>query len=192
MNTSVLANPKKNYTVEEYIKFEKNSHHKNEYFDGQVNASNGSSRRHNLIASNITIAVGSRLQKHKSDLYVNSMRVKLSNWAYCYPDIVVVKDEPKFENNETEVLLNPTAVIEIVSPKTYTCDKTTKLEKYLALDSISEYLLVREDLMFIEHYSKQSLKQWVYRIYNIGDEIISMDSIMCKINITEFYSQIKF
>lgn len=192
MNTNVLVNSKKNYTVDEYRNFEKTSLNKNEYFDGNISASNGSSRRHNLIVSNITIAVGSRLRKHQSDIYVNNMQVKLSDNAFCYPDVVIVKDNPKFLNNETDVLLNPTIVIEIVSPKTYTCDKTTKMEKYLALESINEYLMVSEDKMFVEHYAKQSIKQWSYKIYNSSDDIISMDSIMCKINMSEFYTQIKY
>ena len=192
MNSSVLANPKKRYTVDEYQKFETNGLNKNEYFDGKISASNGSSRRHNLIGSNITIAVGSRLRKHKCDLYVNSMKVKLSDNAFCYPDIVIVKDEPEFQDRETDILLNPTVIIEIVSDKTYTTDKTTKLEKYLALESVSEYLLVSENKMFVEHYAKQSFKQWTYKIYNAGDEIISLDSILCKLNMSEFYSQIKF
>ncbi len=192
MNTNVLASPTKNYTVDEYRNFEKSSFSKNEYFDGKISASNGSSRRHNLIGSNLTIAIGSRLQKHKSDLYVNSMQVKLSDNAFCYPDIVIVKDEPKFENRETDILLNPTVIIEIVSPKTYACDKTTKLEKYLTLESVSEYLMVNEDKMLIEHYAKQGLKQWVYKIYNSNEDIISIDSMMCKINVSEIYTQIKF
>jgi Uma2 family endonuclease len=192
MNTNVLANSKKIYTTDEYLSFENNSLHKNEYLDGKISASNGTSRTHNLISSNITIAVGSRLRKHKSDLYVNSMRVKLSDNAYCYPDIVIVKDEPKFENHETDILLNPTVIIEIVSKATYACDKTTKLEKYLTLESINEYLLVSEDKMFVEHYARQGINQWVYRIYNTSDAIVSMDSIMCKINISEFYTQIKY
>lgn len=192
MNTSVLATSQKTYTTDEYLNFEKTSLSKSEYFDGKISASNGSSRRHNLISSNITIAVGSRLQKHKSDLYVNSMRVKLSDNAYCYPDIVIVKDEPKFENRDMDILLNPTVIIEIVSPKTYACDKTTKLEKYLTLPSIKEYLLVSEDKLFVEHYAKQGLNQWVYKIYNSNDAIISIESMMCKINIAEFYTQIKY
>ncbi len=189
---NALANPKKIYSADEYLNFEKQSLNKNEFFDGKISASNGSSRRHNLISSNITIAVGSRLQKHKSDLYVNSMRVKLSDNAFCYPDIVIVKDDPKFENLDTDILLNPTVIIEIVSKGTYAIDKTTKLEKYLSLKSVNEYLLVSEEKMFVEHYAKQGLKQWVYKIYDAGDAIISMESLLCKINISEFYTQIEY
>ncbi len=65
-----------------------------------------------------------------------------------------------------------------------------ELECYLAMDSIREYLLVKEDEMRVEHYAKQNLKQWIYRIYNDREEIISLESINCKISVTEIYAQI--
>ena len=60
------------------------------------------------------------------------------------------------------------------------------------MDSIRECLFVKADEMRVEHYAKQTIKQWVYRIYNIREDVISLDSINCKISIAEIYSQIKF
>lgn len=193
MNTTdVSGAPRKIYTTDEYLNFDKNSRHRNELIDGLIGASNGSSRTHNLISSNITIAVGSRLRKHQSDIYVNSMRVKLADNAFCYPDIVIVRDDPEFEGPEADILLNPTVIIEIVSKATYTCDKTTKLEKYLALESVREYLLVSEERLFVEHYAQQGANQWIYRTYDARDAVVAIDSVLCKINLSEFYTQIKF
>jgi hypothetical protein len=45
--------------------------------------------------------------------------------------------------------------------------------------------------MRIEHYAKQSPKQWMYRIYDERDDVISLDSINCKISLVEIYAQIK-
>jgi Uma2 family endonuclease len=70
--------------------------------------------------------------------------------------------------------------------------KTEKLEAYLALDSIREYLLIKENEMRVEHYSKQNMKQWIYRIYNEREEVVSIESINCKVSLTEIYSQIVF
>ena len=51
--------------------------------------------------------------------------------------------------------------------------------------------MIREDEMRIEHYSKQNPKQWLYKIYNERDDVISLDSINCKISLQEIYSQVK-
>ncbi|MCA1638129.1 MAG: hypothetical protein LC768_07305 [Acidobacteria bacterium] len=60
------------------------------------------------------------------------------------------------------------------------------------MESVREYLLIKEDEMRVEHYAKQSAKQWVYRIYNDREEVITLESISCKVSLTEIYSQINF
>jgi Uma2 family endonuclease len=60
------------------------------------------------------------------------------------------------------------------------------------MDSIREYLLIKEDEMRVEHYFKQNPKQWIYRIYDSREDVVSIDSINCKISLAEIYAQIKF
>lgn len=144
-----------------------------------------------MICSNMTVAIGSRVVGQKFEVYVNDMRVKISSNSYCYPDLVVVGLNPTFDVKETEVLLNPTMIVEVVSKYSSTRDRTEKLERYLAMESVRDCLLVKEELMQVEHYAKQGPKQWVYKIYDARDDIISLDSINCKISMAEIYSQIK-
>ena len=87
---------------------------------------------------------------------------------------------------------NPTAVVEIISPGTNSSDRAQILESFLAMDSIKEVILVKEDEMRIEHYARQNAKQWIYRIYNERDDVISLESIATKISLSELYAQIKF
>lgn len=152
----------------------------------------GSSRRHNLIGSNTTIAIGSRVRGHKCEVYVNDMRVRLAVQNYCYPDVVVVSGEPRFEGRELDILLNPTVIVEIMSRVSLAQDKTEKLDRYLALESVREMLLVKEEEMRVEHYFKQTINQWIYKIYSNREDIISLESINCKISLSEVYAQIKF
>ena len=60
------------------------------------------------------------------------------------------------------------------------------------MDSVKECLLVKEEEMCVEHYAKQTINQWVYKIYTNSDAIVSLDSVNCQINLAEIYSQIKF
>lgn len=192
MSEKILTQTEKKYTVEDYLKIERNGSNKHEYHNGKVLATAGSTRRHNLIGSNTTIAIGSRLSGQKCEIYVNDMRVKLTTHSYCYPDVIVVKDEPKFDGNELDILLNPTVIVEILSRATLYYDKTEKLECYLAMESIRECLLVKEEEMRVEHYFRQTANQWIYKIYNRREDIISLDSINCKTSVGEIYAQIKF
>ncbi|MBA3335422.1 MAG: Uma2 family endonuclease [Acidobacteria bacterium] len=190
MSEKILPQTDKNYTAEEYLDIEREGTTKHEFINGKVLATAGSNRMRSLIASNTTIAIGNRIHGQKNEIYAGNMRVQLNPNRFSYPDVVIVSGKPSFTDNEFDVLLNPAITVEIISKNTNFQDKTEKLECYLAMDSIREYLLVKEDEMRVEHYAKQNLKQWIYRIYNDREEIISLESINCKISLTEIYAQI--
>ncbi len=190
MSEKILPQTDKNYTAEEYLNEEREGTTKREFINGKVLSKAGSNRLRSLIASNTTIAIGNRIRGQKNEVYAGNMRVQLNPERFSYPDVVVVSGKPNFLDKEFDVLLNPAIAVEVISKNTNFQDKTEKLECYLAMDSIREYLLVKEDEMRVEHYAKQNLKQWIYRIYNDREEIISLDSINCKVALTEIYAQI--
>jgi Uma2 family endonuclease len=192
MNNKVVAIKDTNHSVEDYLSFERNNLNKNEFYNGKIIASKSSSRRHSLIGSNITIALGSRLRRHKCEIYNSNMHVKLSENNFSYPDVIIVKGDPTFCGKEFDVLTNPTVIIEILSEKTMFKDKTEKLEQYLQMDSVQEYLLVDEAKMRVEHYLKQNKKHFMYRIYTEQDEMVSFDSIDCKTVLSELYAKIEY
>lgn len=192
MTEKPLSGTPKYRTPDDYLMAERQSATRNEFMNGRVIGRAGSNRWHNLIVSNAAVAIGSRIHGAKSDLYLGNMRVRLRNNFICYPDVVIVNGEPAFADQNADLLLNPTVVLEIVSSATNTLDKTQKLEAFLAMDSIRECILVKEDEMRIEHYAKQNAKQWIYKIYNERDDVLSMESINCKVSLSEVYAQIKF
>jgi Uma2 family endonuclease len=190
MSEKILPQTDKNYTAEEYLNIERSNTTKHQFTNGKVLAMAGSNRIRSLIASNTTIAIGNRIHGQKNEIYAGNMRVQLNPTRFAYPDVVIVSGKPTFTDNQYDVLLNPAIAVEIISKNTNFHDKTEILECYLAMDSIREYLLVKEDEMRVEHYAKQNSKQWIYRIYNDREEIISLESINCKISLTEIYAQI--
>ena len=165
---------------------------RNDFSGNKLLARSGSNRWHNLIVANAAIAAGSKMHGHKCEIYISNMRVMLANNFQCYPDIVFVAGEPKFADANAELLLNPTVVVEIFSSQTNTVDKSKKVESFLEMESIRECILLKEDEMRVEHYARQNQKQWIYRIYNERDDVVSLESINCKLSLAEIYAQIKF
>lgn len=151
----------------------------------------GIGRWQNLIATNVAIAVGSRVNASKSEIYVNGMCVQLRGTMTSLPSVVVVSGEPKFADASSEVLTNPTVVVDIASGDSDPLGRVQKLESYLAIPSIKECILIRSDEMRVEHYARQQTKQWLYRIYDERDDMISLDALGCKISVAEIYAQIK-
>jgi Uma2 family endonuclease len=162
-----------------------------EFLDGKLIPKAGANRTHNLISTNFAIAIGSRLQRGTSELYVNNMQVQIGPNSICYPDVVVVTGEAVFTDASQEVLQNPSVLIEIFSGQSKSTDRTQKLEGFLAVPHIKECLLVNENEMRVEHYARQNAKQWIYRIYNERDDVISIEAINCKLSLAEVYAQVK-
>jgi Uma2 family endonuclease len=189
MNERVSSGKK--MLTEEYVAAERQGSARQEFFNGQVIPKSGGNRWHNLIATSMATAISTRLASNRAEVYVNGMRVQLANRIICYPDVVVVAGEPTFADANADVLMNPTVIMEVFSKVTNPMEKSRKLEAYLALDSIKECLQIKADEMRVEHYSKQNPKQWIYRIYNERDDVISLESLNIKLSVAEIYSQVK-
>ena len=187
----ISAAPKYKST-EDYLMSERQNPTRNEYLNGRIMPRSGSNRWHNLIVSNIAVAVGSRVHGGKNEIYLSNMRVRVKNNFICYPDVVIVAGEPAFADQASDLLLNPAVIVEIISSATNYAEKTQKLENFLAMESIREVVLIKEDEMRIEHYAKQNPKQWIYKIYNARDDVLTLDSVGCKVSLAEVYAQIKF
>ena len=163
---------------------------KSEFLDGRIVAKPPANRSHNLITTNFVVAIGSRVNRGGCEVYSNDMQVQIGRNSICFPDVVVVAGEPSFADESLELLQNPTVVVEI-SSMSKTSTSTHKLEGFLAVPNIKECLLVNENEMRIEHYARQNAKQWIYRIYNERDDVINLDSINCKLSVSEVYAQVK-
>lgn len=164
---------------------------KSELLEGKLVFKAPANRAHNLIVSNFAIAIGSRFQRSTCELYSSDMQVQLGKNSVCFPDIVVVNGEPAFIDSSQEILKNPTVIIEIFSGGSHSADRQRKLEGFLNVPHIKECLLVNENEMRVEHYARQNAKQWIYRIYNERDDVITLEAIHCKLSLAEVYAQVK-
>ena len=138
-------------TPEEYIAFERkflpdSEIVRHEYVNGELIAMSGASREHNLITINVSTALHTRLRGSRCETYANDMRVSAPATAsYFYPDVVVVCEEPRFENEVFDILLNPLILVEVLSPSTEAYDRGEKFAHYRQLPSLQEYILVAQD-----------------------------------------------
>jgi Uma2 family endonuclease len=192
MNKSNLATATRFYTEEEYLAFEREAADKHELIDGEIVAMAGASREHNIISGNLFASIHSSLRGRNCEVYANDLRVRMKKNRYSYPDVVVVCGEPKFADDEFDVLLNPVVVAEVLSKSTRFRDKTEKLEAFQKMESIQEVLLIEQDILHIEHYIKQTPMQWLLRIYEDLNDVITLDSIGCQVSLGEIYNRIEF
>lgn len=189
----MASNKKELLTVQEYLAFDRSSLVRNEYFEGEVFAMTGASRRHNLISVDLTIELGQQLATRNCELYAGEMRVKVADTGlYTYPDIVVVCDEPLLEDKELDTLLNPTLIIEVLSKSTEAYDRGAKFEFYRALPSLMQVLLVSQDKIHVESYLRQEDQTWLFSETSDPASLVALPPISCSFTVANIYSKVRF
>ena len=193
-------------TPEEYIAFERKALPdteiiRHEYINGELIAMSGASRAHNLITGNIFGELRTLLRGSRCETYANEMRVSTpTTTSYFYPDVVVVCEEPRFEDDVFDTLLNPIILVEVLSPSTEVYDRREKFAHYRQLASLQEYILVSQDKVLIEHYRRQekqgtapvTRKDWIFTDFQKLEEILPLTSIQCELPLQEIYERITF
>jgi Uma2 family endonuclease len=190
------------FTVDEYLALERSADERHEYLDGEIYAMAGESGAHGDITVNMVITLGNQLKgkpcrARTKDTKVRSGPLQMprqnTSGLFCYPDIVVVCGEPEYHDAHTDVILNPTAIVEVLSPNTEAFDRGEKFNRYQTWNpTLKDYLLVSQDQPQIEHFSRQNDGSWSYlRVVGL-DGRVAIASIECTLNMAEVYDRISF
>lgn len=101
-------------TPGEYLELERKSETRNEYIAGRIFAMSGASLRHSLIAGNLFGLLWTQMRGRGCEAFAVAMRVKVSQTGmYAYPDVVVVRGEPRLEDAHFDTLLNPRTMLNL-------------------------------------------------------------------------------
>lgn len=174
-----------------YLVRERRAEYRSEYWGGEIEAMTGASRPHNLVVSNLVRALGNALAARPCEVYSQSMRVRLqSARAYVYPDVVVACGAPRFEDGETDTLLNPTLVVEVLSPTTERYDRGRKADAYRAVPSLHEYVLVAQDAPRVEVYRRGADGAWSCHVAAAPDDTVELASVGCVLRLADAYERV--
>ena len=179
-------------TPEEYLIRERQAEYRHEYVAGQTLAMSGVTRRHNLISVNMTREISNGLKGRLCEAYAADMRVRLEGAEfYTYPDVVAVCGEPRFEDGVLDTLLNPTVIVETLSPSTESYDRGEKFAYYRQIASFQDYVLLSQGRMRVEHYTRQG-EFWLYVALERPEDTLNLASIGCHILLAEIYDKVVF
>jgi Uma2 family endonuclease len=185
----MATDPHQRLTIQEYLAFERQSETRNEYLDGEVFAMTGASRAHNLIAGNIFGEIWSQLRRRPCEAYKEGMRVRTPAGLFTYPDVAVVCGERQFDDTHFDTLLNPTLLVEVLSPSTEAYDRRTKALQYRSIPSLAEVVLVAQDQIQIEQYSRQG-NEWRRNDLTGLEQLLEMSSIGCTLLLGDVYERV--
>jgi len=108
----------------EYLEVERKSDIKNEYIEGILLPMSGASWIHTLICSNLIRIIGNFLERQDVTVHGSDLRIAGEGGdKYFYPDVVVIKDDPKFTDEVFDTITNPFLIIEVLSESTESYDR---------------------------------------------------------------------
>ena len=172
---------------------EREHEERHEYFDGELFAMSGASRRHNLIVTNLVRELSLHLKDRPCEVYSSDMRVKVDvTGLYTYPDVVIACETPQCEDEQVDTLLNPTVVIEVLSESTEGYDRGKKFEHYRKLPSLRAYVLVAQDAFHVEQYVRQEAGQWLLTEATGPEATLPVEAVGAVLELAEVYDKVSF
>lgn len=180
------------FTPQEYLARERASHgSKSEYVNGHIYAMGGASLAHNRIVFNLARELGNQIRGGPCSASVNDMRVKVPQTEmYTYPDVVVVCGEPRLEDNHFDTLLNPTILVEVLSPSTERYDRGDKWAHFRHLECLQMYVLVAQDRMRVETFTRRG-DEWIYAEASGEAGVLNLEPVGCSVPLDAIYELVE-
>lgn len=177
-------------TPETYLAFERASADKHEYADGEIFAMAGCPREHSLITGNVQRELGNALLDRPCEVHTSDMRIKIAaTGRYVYADASVVRGEPVFEDADVDTLLNPNLIVEVLSDSTEAYDRGDKFDLYRSIPSFTDYLLISQKSMRVEHFQRQVDGRWLLTIAGPSARI-AVESVGVTVEVERLYVKV--
>ena len=182
-----IAHPK--LTEEQYLEFERAAEFRNEFLDGEIIDMSGASLEHATLQGNLYFEVRSGVRLD-CQAFTAGLRVKVARKMHAYPDVLVVCGNPLLADEHQDEVLNPAAIFEVLSPLTEKYDRGLKFKHYATIEALQDYVLIDQNEMRVEQFTRRSDGRWTYRVYQGPDEELPIDSIGASIPLRRIYARI--
>ncbi|HZZ77947.1 MAG TPA: Uma2 family endonuclease [Gemmataceae bacterium] len=180
-------------TPQEYLVRERAAAFRSEFYQGEMFAMAGASWEHTLIKDNVAFECNDQLRDGPCCVLTSDLRVKVdATGLYTYPDVIIVCDNPEFEDDILDTLINPRVLMEVLSDSTEKYDRGKKSGHYRRIPSLQEYVLIAQNEPLVERYVRQSDNSWLLTEYRGLDQIFAFGSIAVKIPLVDIYRGVEF
>lgn len=190
------------YSPTEYLALERAAAERHEYLDGEIYVMAGESPEHGAICTNIGGQLYNQLKGRDCQLFTKDMKVRsgpapqrgrTQKGLYSYPDLLVICGALQFHDEHRDVLLNPTVIIEVLSPTTEAFDRGEKWVRYQTwLPALTDYVLVAQARAHLDHYHRRASSEWIYTLASRLEDELRLDSIGCVLRLADVYDRVQF
>lgn len=156
-------------------------------FDGvQAVAMTGGTIEHSAIATNLVVALQSRLRGGPCRAFRSDVKIIVAG-RVRYPDAVVTCSPPA---RGTDIIPNPVIVFEVLSPSTASVDRIEKNEEYRATPSIQRYVMLEQTRQAATVFARAG-EDWAGHVLT-GAALLAMPEIGVELPLAELYVDVEF
>jgi Uma2 family endonuclease len=181
----VLAAQRSTYA--EYLEIEANSEQRYEFVDGVIHVMADSTPEHSRLAAAVGSVLGSALASKGCAVYSCGLRLRIdATNRSTYADIAVICGPERTSQLDPNAVINPTVIVEVLSPTTEASDRGEKWRHYQRIDSLREYVLVSQGEPYVEVFRRDG-DEWVLRTATAG-QMVELPSQGVRIAVDAIYA----
>lgn len=173
MVSSVAPRPR--VSLHEYLALEAAASERHILWNGEVFPvvdMAGGTPDHNTICANVITELNLALRGKGCRVMTSDQKVWIPRTrGVVYPDVTTVRGRIALLPDTTEVVSNPTLIVEVLSPETEAFDRDEKFEGYRSIASLRHYLMVSSQRVIVEHYTRVEDGGWLMHAYGVGESI---------------------
>ena len=108
----------------------------------------------------------------------------------AHPDVTVICGRPECLDEGRQIVKDPTLLVEVMSSSTEDHDRGKKATFYRFLSSLQEFLLVRQEPVFVEHTWRLPDGTWQIILHQEMEALVELQSIGVSLPVALVYEDL--
>jgi Uma2 family endonuclease len=179
-------------TPEEFLAAERAAEFRSEYVNGEVFAMSGGTDVHCMLATSMTHILMGSLEDGPCNVFGGNLMVEIAaGLAYCFPDVMAVCGAREHSQGRKDIITNPVLIVEVLSPSTESWDRGGKFDLYRMIDTLKEYVLISQEKMSVEWFTKRDNGEWTFRVAKGPEAMARLESVNVDVPLARLYKKVE-
>ena len=180
-------------TAGEYLVRERAAEFRSDYVNGDLLPREDANVDHATITTNLSSALHQHLRNRPCRTFTSDFKVRIDKAnAFRYPDVSGLCGPVLYHDSTHDAYCNPAVIFEVLSPSTEAFDRGEKFRLYRLLDSLFEFVLVRQDRVEVEVWTRGNEGVWTSIIYNERTDSFPLRTLDCTLTLGDIYEKVEF
>ncbi len=175
------------YTPQQYLELALDSEERLEYVDGAIVAMGKTTDTHGDLAFNMAAELKAAVKGRNCRVHMESISLEVEeNGRYYLPDVMLTCDER--DHADRLIKRYPEIVVEVLAEGSEARDRGEKFAAYLRMPSLKYYLLISQDRVRIEVYTKLDSGGWHFDYFESLESEIKLGKVGITLQIAQIYA----